>query len=224
MFELDKKFVKFKLLYEEKEYAIIITRRAAEQRSQRLLSGCIFVVKNKGKENKIMPKTKLQEVVFTILMVFVMVYAMICYNIALNMGGMSNIVFLNAFHELVIMGPIAFILDFFLYGSLSKKLAFRIVTPGVDKPIMIILAISSITVCLMCPTMSFFATLLFKSAGKEFIAVWFQTTALNFPMAFFWQIFFAGPLVRAIFGMIFKEKEPQVMKEAAEYLEGGEAR
>ena len=28
-----------------------------------------------------MPKTKLQEVVFTILMVFVMVYAMICYNI-----------------------------------------------------------------------------------------------------------------------------------------------
>ena len=60
-----------------------------------------------------MPKTKLQEVVFTILMVFVMVYAMICYNIALNMGGMSNIVFLNAFHELVIMGPIAFILDFF---------------------------------------------------------------------------------------------------------------
>ena len=31
-----------------------------------------------------MPKTKLQEIVFTILMVFVMVYAMICYNIALN--------------------------------------------------------------------------------------------------------------------------------------------
>lgn len=68
-----------------------------------------------------MPKTKLQEVVFTILMVFVMVYAMICYNIALNMGGMSNVVFLNAFHELIIMGPLAFILDFFLYGSLSKK-------------------------------------------------------------------------------------------------------
>ena len=45
-----------------------------------------------------------------------------------------------------------------------------------------------------------------------------------FIMAFFWQIFFAGPLVRAIFGMIFKEKEPQVMKEEAEYLEGGEAR
>ena len=42
-----------------------------------------------------MPKTKFQEVVFTILMVFVMVYAMICYNIALNIGGMSNEVFLS---------------------------------------------------------------------------------------------------------------------------------
>ena len=60
-----------------------------------------------------MPKTKFQEVIFTIMMVFVMVYAMICYNIALNIGGMSNEVFLSAFHELVIMGPIAFVIDFF---------------------------------------------------------------------------------------------------------------
>ena len=137
-------------------------------------------------------------------MVFVMVYAMICYNISLNIGGMANHVFLDAFHELVIMGPVAFILDFFLYGSLSKKLAFRIVNPAEDKPIMIILAISSITVCLMCPSMSLVATLLFKNPGKEVIAIWLQTTALNFPMAFFWQIFFAGPLVRKIFGGIFK--------------------
>ena len=56
------------------------------------------------------------------------------------------------------------------------------------------------------------------------IAVWIETTALNFPMAFFWQIFFVGPLVRAIFGMIFKEKENQVMEEESEYLEGGSAR
>ena len=138
------------------------------------------------------------------MMVFVMVYAMICYNISLNIGGMANHVFLDAFHELVIMGPVAFILDFFLYGSLSKKLAFRIVNPAEDKPIMIILAISSITVCLMCPSMSLVATLLFKNPGKEVIAIWLQTTALNFPMAFFWQIFFAGPLVRKIFGAIFK--------------------
>ena len=69
-----------------------------------------------------MPKTKFQEVVFTILMVFVMVYAMICYNIAFNIGGMSNEVFLSAFHELVIMGPAAFVLDFFMIPIISKQL------------------------------------------------------------------------------------------------------
>lgn len=47
-----------------------------------------------------MPKTKFQEVIFTIIMVFFMVYAMICYNTALNIGEMKNEVFLSAFKEL----------------------------------------------------------------------------------------------------------------------------
>ena len=47
---------------------------------------------------------------------------------------------------------------------------------------------------------------------------------MNVPMAFFWQIFFAGPLVRAVFGQLFREKESQVLKEEEAYLEGGAAR
>ena len=46
-----------------------------------------------------MPKNKFQEVIFTIIMVFVMVYAMICYNIVLNTGTMTNETFLLAFHD-----------------------------------------------------------------------------------------------------------------------------
>ena len=49
-----------------------------------------------------MPKNRLQETVFTIMMVLVMVYAMICYNIALETGGMKNFVFkaaLGEFHD-----------------------------------------------------------------------------------------------------------------------------
>lgn len=153
-----------------------------------------------------MPKNKFQEVIFTLMMVFVMVYVMICYNISLNMGAMSNHVFLAAFNELVIMGPIAFIADFFVVGPLAKKKAFSIVNPAKDNPFHIVIAISVVSIILMCPTMSFFATLLFKNAGKEFIAVWFQTTVFNFPMAFFWQLCFAGPIVRFVFGRIFKSK------------------
>ena len=150
-----------------------------------------------------MPKNLFQEIVFTVLMVFVMVYAMICYNIALNMGGMSNAVFLKAFHELVIMAPIAFVLDFFAVGKIAKKKAFSIVDVRKDNPFHLVLAISVISVIFMCPLMSLAATLLFKDAGREVIAVWLETTAMNFPMALCLQLFFAGPIVRFVFGLIF---------------------
>ena len=65
-----------------------------------------------------MPKTKFQNVIFTLMMSFLMVYAMICYNISLNIGGMSNQVFLMAFGEMRIMWPVAFILEFFLVDSI----------------------------------------------------------------------------------------------------------
>lgn len=155
-----------------------------------------------------MPKNIFQEIVFTILMVIVMVYAMICYNISLNVGGLSNFVFLAAFRELAIMGPIAFVLDFFVVGKIAKAKAFKIVDATKENPFHLVLAISFISVIFMCPLMSLAATLLFKDAGSEFVAVWLQTTALNFPMALCWQIFFAGPAVRFIFRLIFREKKP----------------
>lgn len=100
-----------------------------------------------------MPKTKFQEIIFTIMMVFMMVYFMICYNIALNVGSMTNQVFLDAFHELVIMGPIAFILDFFIIGYLAKKKAFQIVNLEKDNPFHLVIAISIVSIILMCPCM-----------------------------------------------------------------------
>ena len=155
-----------------------------------------------------MPKNKFQEVIFTIIMVFVMVYAMICYNIVLNTGTMTNETFLLAFHELTFMGPIAFILDFFIIGGLAKKIAFGIVDMRRDNPFHLVLAISAVSVAFMCPCMSFAATVLIKHApASQIIPTWLQTTAMNFPMAFFWQIFYAGPFVRFIFGKLFPEKE-----------------
>ena len=145
-----------------------------------------------------MPKNLFQNVIFTLMMSFLMVYVMICYNISLNIGGMSNKVFLMAFGEMKIMWPVAFLLEFFIVDKLAHALAFRMVTPN-DRPIVITLAISAMIICIMCPIMSLIATILFKNAGSQFVAVWLQTTALNFPMALCWQLFFAGPLVRFLF-------------------------
>ena len=155
-----------------------------------------------------MPKSLGQEILFTILMVFVMVYAMICYNIALAMGGLSNSVFLLAFHELPIMAPIAFVIDFFIVGPLAKKITFSKFNPEQTNPVFIILSISICSVWMMCPLMSLAATILFKGGfQKEMISIWLQTTAFNYPMAAFWQLLFAGPLVRGIFGAMFKPRQ-----------------
>ena len=153
-----------------------------------------------------MPKTLFQNIIFTLMMSFLMVYVMVCYNIALNMGGMSNEIFLMAFGEMKIMWPVAFLLEFFVVDKMAHALAFRIVTPK-DRQIVIMLAISAMIVCIMCPVMSLIATVLFKNAGANVFAIWFETTFFNFPVALFWQIFYCGPCIRFIFGKLFPEKE-----------------
>lgn len=119
-----------------------------------------------------MPKNLFQEIVFTFIMVIVMVYAMICYNIALDFGELNNVVFVAAFSELWYMGLIAFVLELFVVGPIAKKLAFRILNPALTAPILLTLAISAITVCFMCPIMSLAATLIIKQpAAADFFAV-----------------------------------------------------
>ena len=75
-----------------------------------------------------MPENKLENFVFTVIMAFLMVYAMICYNIALHIGGMKNTVFLMAFHELIIMWPVAIILAMFIMEKPVMTLTSRVVT------------------------------------------------------------------------------------------------
>ncbi|MEI3574884.1 MAG: hypothetical protein V8P99_06515 [Oscillospiraceae bacterium] len=58
---------------------------------------------------------------------------MIVYNVALNTGGVTSETFLLALHELPIMAPIAFILEFFVVGKLAKRLAFSFMKPT-DRP------------------------------------------------------------------------------------------
>ena len=152
-----------------------------------------------------MPKNKFQDVIFTIIMATIMVYGMVVYNVVLNTGTVNGTTFLAATHELPIMVPIAFVLEFFVVGKIAKMLAFTVMRPT-DRPQFITYAISICICCIMCPIMSFIATLLFKNAGKEFVAVWLQTTFLNFPVAFFWQLMYCGPFIRFLFRKLFPEK------------------
>lgn len=149
-----------------------------------------------------MPKTKFQNVVFTVIMAIIMVYGMIVYNVALNTGGVTNATFGMALHEMPIMVPVAFILEFFVVEKLATKLAFTVVRPT-DRPQIITYAISTMIVCIMCPTMSLIATLLFKEPS---FGTWIQTFGCNMPMALIWQLLFCGPLARLIFRTLFRKQ------------------
>ena len=127
-----------------------------------------------------MPKTKLQDAVFTALMATLMVYGMIVYNISLDLGGVSA--------------------QSFVVGKLAAKLAFTVVRPT-DRPQIITYAISLMIICIMCPTMSLLATLLFQQ--PSFFA-WLQTFALNLPMALLWQLLYCGPFVRLVFRALMR--------------------
>ncbi len=164
-----------------------------------------------------MPKTKFQEVIFTILMAAVMVYGMVCYNVSLNVGDFTNDVFIKAFNEVPIMVVAAIALELIFAGKLAQIIAFKIINPAKTQPFFIVAAISAVSVWIMCPCMSFIASVLFKGGllQSQFISIWIKTTVLNFPMAFFWQFFFAGHLVRFVFRNIFRENKAKDAEKAA---------
>ena len=137
-----------------------------------------------------------------------MVYGMEVYNSAILNRGMTNALFLLPAGELVMLMMIVIVLETFIGGPLARKLAFRIVNPEKDRPIAVILVVQVMTVCMMCPMMSFVATVLYKGGFNiQIVAKWIQTVATNFPMAFSWQIFVAGPIVRLIVRTVFRKQD-----------------
>ena len=152
-----------------------------------------------------MPITKFQKLFFMSLTVLISVNAFVIYNVAISMGSMSNQVFLIAIKEVPKEFIIAFFLELFFVSAAAEKLAFKIVNPEQDRPFFIILAITCMTVLIMCPAMSFAATILYDGLNVEFVSHWFQKIVYNFPFAFFSQIFIIGPLVRLVFRLVFRQ-------------------
>lgn len=69
-----------------------------------------------------MPKSLKQEIIYGIMMVFAMVYAMVCYNVTLNVGGMQNFGFRSStFMNFRSCARLAFLFDFFVVGPIAEK-------------------------------------------------------------------------------------------------------
>ena len=93
-------------------------------------------------------------------------------------------------------------------------------------------AIICTTVGIMCPLMSFLATILYNGIievgifGRDltnfiinFIPYFLQKVVLNFPFALLSQLFFIQPLTRVIFRSIFKKSLENNKEEKSEKVE-----
>lgn len=152
-----------------------------------------------------MPKTKFQDFTFTVIMVLIMVYCMTLYNMVLEFG-LNYSTFINALAGMWVEAVLAFFAQKFIAGPIAMKLTSRILKPGVDKPILIIIAMAGFTVCQMAPIMTLLVTIYHHGFVKEIPLLWLPKLVQNFPFALCIQIFYVGPLVRLIFRSIFKKQ------------------
>lgn len=154
-----------------------------------------------------MPKTRLQNFIFTLMTAILMAYCMIVYSVAINSSeGLINQTFLIALKEFPLEGIIVFLLAFFIASPFAKKLAFRIVNPKEDNKMFIILSIQTFTVLIMVGLMSIYALFVQHLINKNIVCNYIVLYCKNFIMAYPLQIFLVGPFVRNIFRIIFKKQ------------------
>ncbi len=149
-----------------------------------------------------MPKTKIENLIFTLIMAFGMVYCMTVYSIAIHSGDLQGFMFIAGFKEMFLEYIIVVFVVFFVTTKTATKLAFRFVSPGKDLPILVTLSVQTVMVCQMVPLMTLVAAILHPVADKSILTQWIQSAVWSFPFALCIQLFFIGPLVRMIFGKI----------------------
>ena len=176
-----------------------------------------------------MPKNQFQRMVYAFLTVLVTVHCYVFYSLyvvngssLMSLTGASNV--LDAIHQqggIYMFGtylPIwaVILIEFFLaYGlemllgnPYSFKLASKLFDPSKTHPVLFETAIICATVGLMCPAMSFLASLLYYPYFSGFdiltmLANWLKLICFNFPFAYFTQLFFIQPLVRSVFKLLY---------------------
>lgn len=107
---------------------------------------------------------------------------------------------------------IGFALAFTLENLLASPLSFKLVCKNFDPHTTHLVIFETVIICatvvIMCPSMSFLAAFLYYNYQAGFniwtlLADWLKLVCFNFPFAFFTQLFFIQPTVRAFFRFVF---------------------
>ncbi len=176
-----------------------------------------------------MPRNQFQRMVFAFITVVITVHAYVFYSLYVIHGSM----FMSLTGESGVLAAIgkmggvpvfgtpvpiwavvliefvlAYLLENLLGAPLSFQLACKNFNPRETHPVMFETAIICTTVGIMCPAMSLIAAFLYYNYQAGFsiwtlLAEWLKLMCLNFPFAFFTQLFFIQPAVRTVFKWIF---------------------
>lgn len=180
-----------------------------------------------------MPKNRFQGLIFAAITVFITVHAYVFYSLyvvngdvlmSLNKAG-SVIDAVNKQGGVYMFGrflPIwavviaefclALLLESVMGSKCSVLLASKVFDPQKVHPMLFETAVICATVALMCPAMSLLASVMYYPYYAGFslftmLANWLKLVCINFPFAYFSQLFFIQPLVRTVFKAIFANKE-----------------
>ena len=153
-----------------------------------------------------MPKTKFQSVVFTLMMVFCMVYCMTVYTIALGTGSLEYGTFALAIREMWPEFVILFVLMFFLITPAARKLTGKYIAPYVKAPLAVTVATQSFTVAITVPVITLIATFLHNGFTGAWFVQWLTTAAQCWPAAYILQVCIVGPFVRFVFRTLFSRQ------------------
>jgi len=176
-----------------------------------------------------MPRNQFQRMIFALLTVVITVHGYVFYSLYVVNGSLlmqinsANGVleaiskqggvymfgsFLPIWAVVLVEFCFAYVLEILVGSPLSFKLASKIFDPAKNHPMIFESAIICATVGIMCPAMSFIASLLYYPYYEGFhimklLADWLKLVCFNFPFAFFTQLFFIQPIVRVLFKTIF---------------------
>ena len=179
-----------------------------------------------------MPQTKAQRMIFALLTVIVTVHAYVFYslyvvngNILMEINGASSVIsainaqggvymcdgYVPIWTVILVEFVLAYCLEIFMGSPCSFRLAAKVFDMKTTHPVLFETAIICATVGLMCPAMSLIAAFLYYPYYAGFnvftlLANWLKLVCLNFPFAFFSQLFFIQPLIRTVFKALFSKR------------------
>ncbi|MBE6876035.1 MAG: hypothetical protein E7496_04805 [Ruminococcus sp.] len=181
-----------------------------------------------------MPRNQFERMMFALFTVIVTVHAYVFYSLyVINgatftgmtgeahvldavrmMGGVSVLGHAVPIWAVVLIEFIlAYTLEVTMGSPCSFKLACKVFNPRETHPVLFETAIICATVGLMCPAMSFIASVLYYPYQYmdfnifTLLANWLKLVCYNFPFAFFSQLFFIQPLIRTVFKLVFRRNE-----------------